>query len=101
MGGLPGTGLMVNVQFRAEACAVQCMACTKAFDLPSTSATAAHLSFRYGMNEIRDGLLAWNAIRRKTVFEIALLRRLDSREPAHIYRKPNSGKTILWEQGDL
>jgi hypothetical protein len=53
------------------------------------------------MNEIRDGLLAWNAIRRKTVFEIALLRRLDAREPAHIYRKPNSGKTILWEQGDL
>jgi hypothetical protein len=32
-------GPTVNVQFRAEACGVQCMACTKAFELPSTSAT--------------------------------------------------------------
>ena len=80
----------VNVQFRAETCGVQCMACTKAFELPSTSATRPpNLSFRYGMNEIGDGLLAGECDYTKALFEITFVRRLDCGKPTHIYKKPD------------
>jgi len=43
----------VNVQFRAGTYGVTYMACTKAFELPSTPLLAAQPPLCYGMNEIR------------------------------------------------
>ena len=66
------------------------MACTKAFELPSTSATGRlDLSFSYGMNEIR------------MILNITFVRRFDCGKPTHIYKKPDfsnddsMGKKIL------
>jgi hypothetical protein len=59
------------------------------------------LSFRYGMNEIGDGLLAGWCDYTKALFEITFVCRLDCGKPAHIYKKPDfshddsMGKSIL------
>jgi hypothetical protein len=79
----------VTVRFRAETCGDQCMACTKALELPSTSTIGRLISACYGMNEIGDGLLAGQCDYTKALIEITFVRRVDCGTPTHIYKKPD------------
>lgn len=63
------------------------MECTKAFGLPQPRYRPPNLSFRYGMNEIRYGLLARQCDSHESIIGNRAIGRLNCGKSTHIYKK--------------